>query len=75
MTSKADLQRLIQLILLLRPENRRWRNGLFMHEAYQRSGDIQYAHLLSASDEASRASDFASTFVNLPFRVSEESVP
>jgi len=72
---EADLQRLIQLLLLLRPGNRRWRNGLSMGEVYQRSGDIQYAHLLPAPGEASRASDLASTFLNLQFRSSENSVP
>lgn len=72
---KADLQSLIQLLLLLRPQDRRWRNGLFMHEVYQRSGDIQYAHALPTPEEASRASDFAPTFVTSQFWGSEDSVP
>ena len=33
---RGVLESLIQLLLLLRPEDRRWRDGLFMHEAYQR---------------------------------------
>lgn len=72
---KADLKSLIQLLLLLRPEDRRWRDGLFMHEAYQRSADIQYAHSASAPEEASQASDFAPAFVTSQFRGSEDYVP
>ena len=72
---KADLKSLIQLLLLLRPEDRRWRDGLFMHEAYQRSADIQYAHSASAPEEVSQASDFAPAFVTSQFRGSEDYVP
>lgn len=71
----ANLQSLVQTVLLLRPENRRWRNGLFMHEAYQRSGDIQYTHLVSTPEEASQASGFAPTFVTSQLTSSEDSVP
>lgn len=73
--SKADLKSLIRLLLLPRPEDRRWRDGLFMHEAYQRSADIQYAHSASAPEEASQASDFAPAFVTSQFRGSEDYVP
>ena len=51
MSAKADLKNVIQLLLLLR-EDRRWRDGLFMHEAYQRSADVQYARSNSALEEA-----------------------
>ena len=74
MIPKADLESLIQLLLLVCPEDRRWRDGLFMHEAYQRSGDIQYAHSASNPEEASQASDFAPAFVTSMFKGSEDYV-
>ena len=73
-SSKTDLRDLIQLLLLLRPEDRRWREGLFMQEAYQRSADIQYVRSVPGPEEASRASDFAPTFVTSRFRVGEDHV-
>ena len=71
---KAVLRSLIQLLLLLHPADRRWREGLFMYEAYQRSGDIQYAHFDPGPEEASRASDFISTFMTSRFRGDEDYV-
>ena len=71
----VNLKSLIQLLLLLCPEDRRWRDGLFMHEAYQRSADIQYAHSVTAPEEASRASNFAPAFVTSQFRGGEDCVP
>jgi hypothetical protein len=72
--SKADLQSLIQLFLLQRVEDRRWRNGLSYHDLYRRSGDILFSHFIPGPDEASRASEFASAFLASQFRGSEDSV-
>jgi hypothetical protein len=63
--SKADLQILIQLFLLQRAEDRRWRAGLSYHELYQRSGDIMFSRLIADPDEVSRASGLASAFFGL----------
>ena len=71
---KADLQSLIQLLLLLEPLDRRWRDGLFMMDAYQRSGDVQYSRLVFDPEEAVRASDFAATFMDSKFSSREDFV-
>lgn len=71
---KADLQRLIQLLLVLRPEDRRWKDGLYRHEYYQRSGDFQHAHLVPDLEEASRASGFATVYMPSQFKGDEESI-
>lgn len=65
--SKADLQILIQLFLLQRVEDRRWRAGLSYHNMYQRSGDIMFSRLISDSDEVSRASELVSAFLAYQF--------
>ena len=75
MIAKADLKNLIKLLILLRPEDRRWRDGLFMHQAYQRSADVQYARSNSAPEEASQASDLASAFVYSQFHGDEDYIP
>lgn len=75
MIAKADLKDLIQLLLLLRPEDIRWRDGLFMHEAYQRSADVQYDRSNSALEEASQASDLASAFLTSQFKGDEDYIP
>ena len=75
MIAKADLKNLIQLLLLLRPEDRRWKDGLFMHEAYQGCADVQYARSNSAPEEASQASDLASAFVTSQFKDDEDHIP
>jgi hypothetical protein len=72
--SKADLHNLIQLFLLQRIEDRRWRNGLSYHDLYQRSGDIQFSHFAPGLYEASRASEFASSFLSSQFRGNEDSI-
>ena len=75
MIPKTDLKILIQLLLVLRPEDRRWRDGLSMHEAYQRSADVQYSHLVPAPDDGSRAFDLASAFLTSQFKTGEDYVP
>ena len=65
--SRTDLRILIQLILLIRPDGRRWRAGQFKGEKNQRSGDIQYAHLVSDVEETARASEFAAAIVTSQF--------
>ena len=72
MIAKADLKTLIQLLLVLRPEERRWRDGLFMHEAYQRSADVHYARSHSDPEEASQASDLAFALVTSQFKGDED---
>ena len=72
---KTDLKILIQLLLLLHPENRRWRDGLSMHEAYQRSADVQYTHLVPAPEDGSRTFDLASAFLTSQFKTGEDYVP
>ncbi|KAJ5966675.1 hypothetical protein N7501_002923 [Penicillium viridicatum] len=65
--SKADLQILIQLFLLQRVEDRRWRAGLSYRNMYQRSGDIMFSRLISDPDEVSRASELVSAFLAYQF--------
>lgn len=65
--SKADLQTLLQLLLLQRAEDRRWGAGLSFHDMYQRSGDIMFSRLISGPDEVSRASELASAFLAYQF--------
>ena len=72
MIAKADMKSLIHLLLVLRPEERRWRDGLFMHEAYQRSADVQYARSNCAPEEVSQASDLAIAFVTSQFKGDED---
>ncbi|KAJ5598074.1 hypothetical protein N7537_008158 [Penicillium hordei] len=72
--SKADLQILIQLFLLQRAEDRRWRAGLSYHELYQRSGDIMFSRLIADPDEVSRASGLASAFLAYQFPGSDDYV-
>ncbi|KAJ5213949.1 hypothetical protein N7449_001118 [Penicillium cf. viridicatum] len=72
--SKADLQILIQLFLLQRAEDRRWRAGLSYHDMYQRSGDIMFSHLIPGPDEVSRASGLASAFLAYQFPGSDDYV-
>jgi hypothetical protein len=64
--SKADLQILIQLVLLQRAEDRRWRAGLSYHDIYQRSGDIMFSRLIP-DPEVSRASELVSAFLAYQF--------
>jgi hypothetical protein len=72
--SKADWQILIQLFLLQRTEDRRWRAGLSYHDMYQRSGDIMFSRLIPGPDEVSRASKLASTFLAYQFPGSDDYV-
>ena len=75
MASKADLQHLTQLLLLVRAEDRRWKVGQLLHDVYQRSGDIQYAHVISDVEENSRAFKFAAAFVASQLGDSEDLIP
>jgi hypothetical protein len=72
--SKADLQILIQLFLLQRAEDRRWRAGLSYHDMYQRSGDIMFSRFIAGPDEVSRASELASAFLAYQFPGSDDYV-
>ncbi|RDW69558.1 hypothetical protein BP6252_08578 [Coleophoma cylindrospora] len=72
--SKADLQNLIQLFLLQRVEDRRWKSGLSYHDIYQRSGDIMFSRFISGLDEVSRASELASAFLTHQFPGSDDYV-
>ncbi|KAJ5431172.1 hypothetical protein N7445_008904 [Penicillium cf. griseofulvum] len=63
--SKADLQVLIQLFLLQRAEDRRWRAGL--SNLNQRSGDIMFSRLVPDPDEVLQASRLASAFLAYQF--------
>lgn len=72
--SKADVQILIQLFLLQRAEDRRWRAGLSYHDMYQRSGDIIFSRFIPGPDEVSRASKLASTFLAYQFPGSDDYV-
>ena len=72
--SKADLQILIQLFLLQRIEDRRWRAGLSYHDMYQRSGDIMFSRVIPGPDEVSRASELASAFLAHQFPGSDDYV-
>jgi hypothetical protein len=72
--SKADLQILIQLFLLQRAEDRRWRAGLSYHDMYQRSGDIMFSRFIAGPDKVSRASELASAFLAYQFPGSDDYV-
>jgi hypothetical protein len=72
--SKADLQSLIQLFLLQRAEDLRWRCGLSYYDMHQRSGDIMLSRFISDPDEVSRASKLASAFLAHQFPGSDDCV-
>ncbi|KAL8817921.1 MAG: hypothetical protein Q9191_008054, partial [Dirinaria sp. TL-2023a] len=57
---KTKLSNLFQLLLLLRPQPSRWRDGLFRHETQQRSADVDNVLLTSSSDEGPQTSEFVS---------------
>jgi hypothetical protein len=72
--SKTDLGSLVQPLLLLAPQDRRWKDGLFINETYQRSGDIQCVQMASSLEEAPTSTYLAPIFVTSQFANSEESV-
>jgi hypothetical protein len=72
--SKADLQILIQLFLLQRAEDRRWRAGLSYHDMHQRSADIMFSRFIPGPDEVPRASELASAFLVHQFPGSDDYV-
>ena len=74
---KAELQSLIQLLLLLHQGRSRWRDGLSLDLKFfelPRTGHVQCAHLVSDPDEVSQAADNALTFVTWKLGSSDDSV-
>ncbi|KAH7072900.1 hypothetical protein BKA63DRAFT_554538 [Paraphoma chrysanthemicola] len=69
--SKANFQRLVQLLFLQRVEDRCWRAGYNFY-SFQRSGDIVYSGLSSDPDEISRAANLASAFTAHQFPSGED---
>lgn len=69
--SKANFQKIVQLLFLQHVEDRFWRAGLNNY-SFQRSGDIVYSQLSSDPDEISRAANLASAFTAHQFPGGED---
>ena len=71
---RHDLEGFIRLLLLLCPSRKRWRDGLFSVDQFQRSGDVLDSSFSSEPEDLSQVFKLARNLVNWNFGASENPI-